>query len=201
MLATLVLAMTLAILVLLWELIPLRAEVRRLRDEAGYLTIEDPGKVHAIRLDSESPLVWRWKVWIPKGTGTVFANAMIGDIPASGDFSKMRGGAGIARDHDREAVVTVMVYQDLQEAWTLSCEIGGAQVRHRLTTEQVAAMRDTSGHCWREVAKSTQASEDAEHFILMRRRFAPPGASYVNGSDLDTAGKGMLVWLQVEDKP
>ncbi|WP_442481576.1 hypothetical protein [Aeoliella sp. SH292] len=198
MLATLLLAMALSIGLLLWELIPLRAEVQRLRNEAGYLTVDDPSKLQAIRLDSDSPLVWRWKVWIPKGTGTVFANAMIGDIPASGDFVRMSGGAGIARERDQETVVTVKVYQDLHLDWTLSCEIGGAQIRRTLTAEEVAAIRDKRGYSREGVGNTTQAGDDGKYFILLRERFAAPGAGFVDFGDQDSAGKGMLVWLQAK---
>ena len=54
------------VLVVQWrELGPLRAEVRRLRDEVGYLTIDDDTRPHAIQIDTGEPNHWRWRVYIP----------------------------------------------------------------------------------------------------------------------------------------
>jgi hypothetical protein len=47
------------------ELAPLREEVLRLREEQGRLTIADPNKIYAIRVMTEEPNAWRWRVYLP----------------------------------------------------------------------------------------------------------------------------------------
>jgi len=65
------------------ELKPLRAEVRRLRDEVGVLSIDDPKKVAAIRVRTTPDYIWKWRVWIPEGRSYLLKYA--GDtIPKSG---------------------------------------------------------------------------------------------------------------------
>jgi hypothetical protein len=49
------------------EVGPLRAEVRRLRDEVGFLDVEDQSKVHAIQVRTTDELTWKWRLWIPPG--------------------------------------------------------------------------------------------------------------------------------------
>src|SRR4051794_22073185 len=42
-------------------------EVRKLRNETGVLTIDDPTKVYVIAIDVDEPNTWRWRMFIPKG--------------------------------------------------------------------------------------------------------------------------------------
>ena len=45
----------------------LEVENRRLRDEAGELSIEDPSLFHVIRIDTDTEFEWAWRIWIPEG--------------------------------------------------------------------------------------------------------------------------------------
>jgi hypothetical protein len=45
----------------------LEVENRRLRDELGELSVEDPSQLHAIRIDTENEFEWAWRIWIPEG--------------------------------------------------------------------------------------------------------------------------------------
>jgi hypothetical protein len=54
-------------IVQLWrEVGPLRAEVRRLRDEVGAISIDDPTQVHAIQIETSDDLLWKWRIWLPE---------------------------------------------------------------------------------------------------------------------------------------
>ena len=71
-LLTLVLATTIvALSVVLWrvgnEVVPLRAEVKRLRNEVGELVVEDETKICAIQVRTDDDLTWKWRIWIPPG--------------------------------------------------------------------------------------------------------------------------------------
>jgi hypothetical protein len=71
-LLTLLLVMALAalgvtVLQLYRELVPMRAELRRLRDEVGELSIEDDELFHAIEVRTPEEFVWKWRIWIPEG--------------------------------------------------------------------------------------------------------------------------------------
>jgi len=71
-LLTLLLVTTIAALgVTVWQLgrevVPLREEIRRLRDEVGDLVVEDKSKFCAIRARTDEYLTWKWRLWIPPG--------------------------------------------------------------------------------------------------------------------------------------
>jgi hypothetical protein len=61
-------ACAIVIVMQLWEIGPLRSEVRRLRDELGYLHVpyNERHKVHAIALVSEKPREWRYRISVPE---------------------------------------------------------------------------------------------------------------------------------------
>jgi hypothetical protein len=44
-----------------------QAEVLRLRQETGHLTIDDPSQVHLIAVPTTDAMHWRWRVYLPGG--------------------------------------------------------------------------------------------------------------------------------------
>jgi hypothetical protein len=70
------------------ELVPMRAELRKLRDETGALTIDDESKFHAIRMpnnvrDTADAKTWKWRVWVPEGENAV-VRFRWGNVPRKG---------------------------------------------------------------------------------------------------------------------
>lgn len=63
------------------ELSLLRVEVRKLRDEAGYLTVENPEQFYAIAVPKHEKDTWSWKVHIPED-GKYLLYVKINDLPA-----------------------------------------------------------------------------------------------------------------------
>jgi hypothetical protein len=56
------------VIVQLWrEVAPLRAEVRRLRSETGFLSIDDPKKAYAITVPTFEEDTWKWRIYLPPG--------------------------------------------------------------------------------------------------------------------------------------
>ncbi|NOZ39608.1 MAG: hypothetical protein GXP24_05210 [Planctomycetes bacterium] len=73
-LLTLLLLMTIvAMATALWklnsELVPLRQEIANYRQQLGYLTIDesDIDKIHAMKVDSQGPDEWRYRIYLPPG--------------------------------------------------------------------------------------------------------------------------------------
>jgi hypothetical protein len=46
---------------------PIQAEIRLLRMELGFLTIDHPEKITAIKLQTGDPLTWQWRIYLPAG--------------------------------------------------------------------------------------------------------------------------------------
>jgi hypothetical protein len=59
------------------------AEITRLREEAGYLTIQDPKMINAIAAASPDQHWWKWRVYLPKGRDYGI-HIGVGPIPKSG---------------------------------------------------------------------------------------------------------------------
>ncbi|MAT68988.1 MAG: hypothetical protein CMJ58_05635 [Planctomycetaceae bacterium] len=79
-------ALTLAVIQLYGELQPLRAEVRRFRNEFG--TIEIPagqeGRIHAVRMLAHREREWKFRVYLPRGR-TYRAYIAQGELPGRPD--------------------------------------------------------------------------------------------------------------------
>src|SRR3954462_9081750 len=71
-LLTVILLMTVVgltiIVAMFWrEIGPLRADNRRMRDELGYLNIDDPTKAYAVQLKTLGDDTWKWRIYLPPG--------------------------------------------------------------------------------------------------------------------------------------
>jgi hypothetical protein len=82
-LLTTIVGLTMVIVQLWREVGPLRKEVRRLRDEMGVLTVEDPTRLHAIEVRTKDEMIWKWRVWIPERAKTVLKLSW-GSVPLDG---------------------------------------------------------------------------------------------------------------------
>src|SRR5262245_6245067 len=104
------------------QLAAARLELRKLRDELGYLSIEDRTKFHAVALQSGEPNTWQWRLFLPKGTSYQW-NMACEQIPQSSPPAR----AGITATSNEpywETASEVLVTARLREAdngnWTLS---------------------------------------------------------------------------------
>jgi hypothetical protein len=83
LLVTTIAAMAITITLLMREIGPLRAEVKKLREETGKLWIEDETKIHAIRIPSVETWLHRIRLKLPKERKYQFCYA-VNDIPEKG---------------------------------------------------------------------------------------------------------------------
>ncbi len=86
LLVTTLVALAITITLLMREIGPLRAEVKKLRDETGKLWIEDETKIHAIQLPSDeegSERTYKFRVSLPPGRKYMVCYATQ-DIPQDG---------------------------------------------------------------------------------------------------------------------
>ena len=65
------------------EIEQLQASLKSLRQEAGSLTIDDPTKLHALKLRTTSDKTWSYRVYLPQGNSYYFATK-INDLPSEG---------------------------------------------------------------------------------------------------------------------
>ena len=104
LLMTTLVALSVTVAMLYREIGPLREEVSRLRNEVGELNIEDPEKLHAIQVETDNELEWKWRIWVPEGASYRLRGDG-GPVPKEG--YPTNGGTMYLRDpgeHPREGV-------------------------------------------------------------------------------------------------
>lgn len=180
------------------RLAPLRGEVQRLRDEAGYLTIRDRTKIHAIAVETSSPLVWKWKVYLPKSDNWLWAGVCAGKVPAEVDYDRELGrGLGIEMVEAQEVPVTVKVFRDLSDQWKARLEVGGGATYANLSDEQVSTFQLADHSSRTGVGRATVMAENGELLVLIRQTYESTEST--NPAEYQGhrgQAEGILVWLQ-----
>jgi hypothetical protein len=172
----------------LWrEVGPLRAEVRRLRDEAGVLSVDDPTKVHAIRVDTKDELLWKWRVWIPQNR-TFVIRCRGRDVPSDG--FPMEGTSSISLLGKGEQVIVYRVDQDRRDdKWYGTLEAGSARVG-RFDHPWVKWSSSTSMTAG--VGKATSSFKPGQRIELIRHRISQASDS----RKIEDPSAGFMIWLE-----
>lgn len=165
----------------------LKAEVRRLHDETQSLHVVNPEVPHAIQVDSDDPLVWKWKVWTPKAQKFKLFCAS-DQIPAKGypDSS-----AELLITKPGAHLISYRVKRDAEhQRWIGHLSVGSKTM---IVGEQPWASWEDRSSREGGVAKKNTEFEQGETIVLIRRRvnegaFSPitPTQSYA----------GFMIWLE-----
>ncbi len=78
-----IVAMAIVIVQLWREVVPLRAEVRSLRQQAGVLAIDDPSAVQAVGVPTDVEDIYKWRVYVPNRRD-VLLKAFFGGVEKTG---------------------------------------------------------------------------------------------------------------------
>ena len=118
-----------------WKWRAAQEEIKRLRDELGVLTIEDPTRFYIREVRSGDPLTWRWRIYVPPGERDFFLG--VRRIPESGVNAESGGsvysrttnpGSSVPIDPMQgEYTITARIERDQQGGWRLAAHcLGGA---------------------------------------------------------------------------
>jgi hypothetical protein len=186
------------------QLATAQMKLRQLRDEMGYLTVDDRSKVHAVALDSGAPDTWQWRIFLPKGARYKW-NIACGDIPRDSPPAQA-GVTSVSNEPywttENEALVTARLLQADEENWTLSVtsKIGGS--RNQMSGATLKIPRDKIE--WMSTVSSTDGQVIGSHgaairdpdgpIILLQRRACKrqPDGSY---QPSDGPMPGFIIWL------
>jgi hypothetical protein len=178
-------------------------EVRKLRQEAGFLSVDDRKKLHAIALDTTEPGTWRWRVFLPKGHHYQM-HAAFGDIPVEGVLPEgtYSGRSGqLTGQSDVEVLITAVLRIEPDRSWRLSTheKIVGVQAESSSGSKgsqfQPGKPSNTGGTESDILGTSGQVTLDSRGpIVLLRYRFLKDSGG---GSFRSTKGKtpGFLIWL------
>jgi hypothetical protein len=93
-----------------------QTDVQRLRDELGYLTIDDPTRFYVRELPTLEPLNWRWRIYVPQGERDFCAG--VGRIPIEG-----AGAGSSGRHYSRRSQAGSPLTDPMQGEYTLTARI------------------------------------------------------------------------------
>jgi hypothetical protein len=199
------------VIVQLWrELVPLRQEVRGYRTELGFLTIDDPTRVHGVQVPTREE-GWKWRVYFPPGSDYML-HCYTGMIPAGvessqrRDFSSMNLGPGgfltsMGGNFEEEAVIEAR-FKQADGTWTLQTSVnGGAWSDMQLDKDFAAYLANGRGGAfWTSNLNQkgqTTFSADERVFLLKRRK---PEVTEVQGGILsrepDGPADGVALWIE-----
>jgi hypothetical protein len=125
-------AMAITIVLMYREVGPLRAEVKKLRDESGKLWVDDATKVNVVQVDTRDERLWKWRVWLPKGY-KVSLHSAFGEIPEDGFPQGGFGGGHKSSfewtvEESEEYVCTMKAVRDKNGEWKGYTEVSGSGI-------------------------------------------------------------------------
>jgi hypothetical protein len=177
------------VVVLQWrEVGPLRGEVRRLHDEVGALSIDDPAKPCAIEIRTNDDFTWKWRFWIPKGQNYEL-RYLAGEIPEEGIPSPSGMSSLI---EPGEYWVQYKISRDPSGIWFDKLEtpdsgwpMGGhlqkwVKWQPRMVTSE-------------GISYTTRVGERDKILVLTRYRVSK---NATNAKNMEALSAGFMVWLQ-----
>jgi hypothetical protein len=186
-LMTTIIALSITVATLYREIGPLREEVARLRNEVGELNVEDPTKLHAIRVNTDRELEWRWRIWIPDGA-SYRLRAHGGPVPKEG--CPHDGGTMYLREPG-EHVVRYLIRRDPRDGrWngSLHTRTGSVGKDHQPWVEWASRTSAGSG-----VGPSTRSFATDQQVEIIRHRVSEKANS---STDIEDPAAGFLIWLE-----
>jgi hypothetical protein len=183
---TAIVALSVTVAMLYRELGPLREEVSRLRNEVGELNVEDPTKLHAIRVETDNELEWKWRIWIPEGASYRLRGDG-GPVPKEG--YPMTGGTMYLREPG-EHVIRYQIRRDPRDGrWngSLHTQTGSVGKDHQPWVEWSSRTSTGSG-----VGTSTRSYEIDQRVEIIRHRVSQANSS----ANIEDPAAGFIVWLE-----
>jgi hypothetical protein len=175
------------VVVLQWrEVGPLRAEVRRIRDELGMLVVDDKSKIHVFRVNTRDDLTWRWRIWLPEG--------QVVKVHVTDDIASNNGptsfGTNWLRDPG-EHVVEFRIDKDRQnDRWegTLYGDDGSVGGYNQPWVAWKSSSTNSSG-----VGTKTRSYDPGKRIVLIRHVVTESAAA--GKPKPATAPSGFMVWI------
>ncbi len=182
------------------------AELRQLRNEVGYLAVDDRSKVHVIAIDMNEPDTWRWRIFLPQGVRYSFCLGY-GDIPAKGVTEpKLKHISNEPySDEDVEVLVTAKLRPLDEGNWSLSVssaigdrpyQMGGGKVT--IPGKQMRDIQNVSIYDAHTLGtRGAKTLDPREPIVLLQQRTRERRS---DGTYQSSVGPmpGYMIWLEKE---
>lgn len=169
-----------------------------LRDEVGYLTVQDDQLVHVINVPFEEQHAWRWRLHLPPNSRYRVKTAH-GKVRRAGVPEKFTANMNVfpAQEQSGESLFTAKLAKNAEQEWELALLWDRDDMHVPLGTVP-APWLDGPGTAESNVCglRNTETFEAGEPVVLLRVRVNAKGAA------LNQPTKpGFLVWLEPAPAP
>lgn len=187
-----------AMALVIWQLAPLREEVRRLRNGAGELTIDDKNQVHAIGIETYHEFAWKWKLWVPAGQ-TIKLKTAVRDIrtdraafPKSARDVKIDAGA-----EGREVVFSLGAQMQLDGNLRWMVKYDGT-TRYISQPEEAAdwLLKGSIGWSSSGVEFATEDQQPGRPLVLLKRNYFYDDSGQTPPPNPPETTDGIMLWIE-----
>jgi hypothetical protein len=174
-----------------WQLHQLRQENAQLRKELGRLVVSDPQKLSIIAVPSYEDMLWRWRIYVPKGQ-SVHIHSTNQDIPLNG-FPAVSGSSGPMEEG--EYLLTAAIRPNRNGDWQITVAGPHASFSIGIANKHAEWLSGSVGYSTEQAGTpETQVSDLSQPMVLLRVRAmkqTAPGSSSTTPEPSD----GVLLWL------
>lgn len=192
-----------------WKWRESRGEIDRLREEMGWLKIDDPTRIYVRQVDSWDPLSWAWRIylppgerWVHAGSGAVAETGLKTSFGASTALQPRtrRGGAGPPDPLDCEFTLTARIERDQRGNLQLAVSPPHQRLTVGLMPKDTAWISDhkhfglsTARKIEIEAASSLSQTRSfaADDTVVLLRLRAPDDKQAESGEPCD----GIMIWF------
>lgn len=174
-----------------WQVRQLREENIQMHKELGRLVVSDPSKVHLLAVPSHEDMLWRWRIYVPKGRSLkLFVSTQ--DVPQE-DFPTNYVTGPLK---EGEYLLTAAIRRDRNGKWQAA--VAGPQTSYSVGIADDHTAWLSGGGGWvtsQAGADSTEVFSTDQPCELLRVRSAkklPPNGSTIAPDPTD----GLLLWIK-----
>jgi hypothetical protein len=177
-------------------------ELVKLRRIAGYYKVEDKHLLYAAAIETNDPLSWGWRVYLPAGHKYTW-HCYSGDIPPVGLLPKDSGTVevGPARADAAEEIVYLSLRKNLRDQWVLSLlresDESKVSTYQEVTDELVDRLRNARGAFWERLGNGRYESRELDGSVMfLKHNIAEKQPSGGSTSPPDKPTRGIMLWLE-----
>lgn len=179
-----------------WQLRQLRQENAQLRKDLGRLAIEDPSKVNIIAVPTYEDMLWRWRIYVPKGE-SLRLFTISDNIPQTGIPTELSG-YNSSWVQEGEYVLTVAIRPDRNGKWQITVAGPNSSAGFGIANDHAKWLSDNPGWSTEQAGTpAAQVSDLSQPMVLLRLRAmkkTAPGSSSTTAEPSD----GVMLWLKKE---
>lgn len=177
-----------------WQLHQLREENFQMRKELGRLVVSDPNKVNIIAVPTYEEMLWRWRIYVPKGKSFQLA-ALTHQIPQTG-FLTAADSESTGLIKEGEYLLTATIRPNRNGAWQLMVAAPQSSSGFGIADDHAKWLSGNPGWSTEQAGStSTEVSDLAQPMVLLRVRSmkqTAPGTSSTTPEPSD----GVMIWIK-----